>query len=78
MAAADPPFTAIAFPDEGAQKRFSSLFGKEWPVVTCGKTRRGAERIVVIQDTQLTLISWLSDTAGCNSGYLCDACVAPI
>jgi hypothetical protein len=40
---------AIAFPDEGAQKRFGSLF-HQYDVVTCGKKRVGKERIVMIQD----------------------------
>ncbi|KAG8467006.1 hypothetical protein KFE25_000322 [Diacronema lutheri] len=43
------PIEAIAFPDEGAQKRFGSLFA-EYDVVTCGKKRVGNERNVVIQD----------------------------
>jgi phosphoribosylpyrophosphate synthetase len=43
------PITAIAFPDEGAQKRFGNLFS-QWEVVTCGKKRVGSERFVVIQD----------------------------
>jgi len=52
MAKANPPFTAIAFPDEGAQKRFAQIFGEEWPVVTCGKQRIGETRHVVVQDGQ--------------------------
>lgn len=43
------PITAVAFPDEGAQKRFGNLFS-QWVVVTCGKKRVGSERFVVIQD----------------------------
>ena len=41
----------VAFPDDGAAKRFSSMFeplGLE--VITCGKTRDGEARAVVIQD----------------------------
>ncbi|EKX51906.1 hypothetical protein GUITHDRAFT_161462 [Guillardia theta CCMP2712] len=45
--------SCIAFPDEGACKRFSTLFSTEfpdWPVVTCGKIRDGDRRVVTIQD----------------------------
>lgn len=43
---------AIAFPDDGAAKRFSSLFeDMEMEVIVCGKTRgEGDTRTVVIQD----------------------------
>lgn len=43
----------LAFPDEGACKRFKGLFEPafpDWPVVTCGKVRDGEKRIVTIQD----------------------------
>jgi len=43
----------VAFPDEGASKRFSYLFKEEfpnWPIVICGKVRDGDKRIVSIQD----------------------------
>mmetsp|Transcript_26448 Transcript_26448/g.88622 ORF Transcript_26448/g.88622 Transcript_26448/m.88622 type:complete len:341 (-) Transcript_26448:344-1366(-) len=40
---------AIAFPDEGAQKRFGFQFG-EYDLITCGKQRVGDARIVTIQD----------------------------
>lgn len=43
----------IAFPDEGAQKRFGSLF-TEYAIVTCGKKRVGDQRTVVIQDGACT------------------------
>merc|ERR1719253_1898674 len=34
--------TAVAFPDEGAQKRFGSMFGDYGgPTITCGKKRIG-------------------------------------
>mmetsp|Transcript_28028 Transcript_28028/g.23521 ORF Transcript_28028/g.23521 Transcript_28028/m.23521 type:complete len:321 (-) Transcript_28028:75-1037(-) len=44
---------AIAFPDEGACKRFKGLFEPafpNWEIVTCGKVRDGEKRIVTIQD----------------------------
>ena len=41
----------IAFPDDGAAKRFSSMFqGLGYEIVTCGKTRDGDKRVVYIQD----------------------------
>jgi phosphoribosylpyrophosphate synthetase len=41
--------TAVAFPDEGAQKRFGKMFPR-YPTVLCGKTRVGETRQVVVQD----------------------------
>ena len=38
---------AIAFPDNGAYKRFGKLF-KNYPIVVCGKVRKGKERVVTI------------------------------
>jgi phosphoribosylpyrophosphate synthetase len=43
----------VAFPDEGACKRFSHIFVEafpDWPIVICGKVRDGEKRIVTIQD----------------------------
>eukprot|EP01041_Mallomonas_annulata_P005677 gene5677-11457_t len=41
----------IAFPDDGAAKRFGSMFqGLGFEIVTCGKTRDGDKRVVYIQD----------------------------
>ena len=40
----------VAFPDDGAAKRFGGMFASlGLHVVTCGKTRDGDERIVSIQ-----------------------------
>jgi len=48
---AQPKITAIAFPDEGAHKRYGPLFADcGLPMVTCGKTRVGEERRVVVHD----------------------------
>ena len=41
--------TCVAFPDEGAAKRFSYMFA-DYEIVTCGKVRIGEERKVSIQD----------------------------
>lgn len=40
---------AIAFPDEGAWKRFSRMF-KGYPLITAHKVRDGGERKVIIKD----------------------------
>jgi ribose-phosphate pyrophosphokinase len=41
----------IAFPDEGAAKRFGSMFkGLGVDIITCGKVRIGNDRIVTIKD----------------------------
>ena len=40
----------IAFPDDGAAKRFGAMFkGLGFEIVTCGKTRDGDKRVVYIQ-----------------------------
>jgi len=48
MDKAEPAITAVAFPDEGAQKRFGKEFPDK-PVVLCGKERVGDKREVVVQ-----------------------------
>ncbi len=40
---------AITFPDEGAWKRFHSMF-TEWPTVICFKIREGDKRIVKVKE----------------------------
>lgn len=46
-----PNINCIAFPDDGAAKRFAYMFSDGgYEVVTCGKTRIGDERKVSIQD----------------------------
>ena len=47
----DTKVDCIAFPDDGAAKRFGSMFkGLGFEIVTCGKTRDGEKRVVNIQD----------------------------
>jgi len=47
----DNKIDCIAFPDDGAAKRFGSMFkGLGFEIVTCGKTRDGDKRVVTIQD----------------------------
>uniref|UniRef100_A0A7S2VLX6 phosphoribosylformylglycinamidine cyclo-ligase n=1 Tax=Zooxanthella nutricula TaxID=1333877 RepID=A0A7S2VLX6_9DINO len=49
------PITAIAFPDDGAAKRFGSAFAsKGFPVVICGKVREGDKRLVRITEGSCT------------------------
>lgn len=41
----------VAFPDDGAAKRFSQFFKDQgYEIVTCGKVRDGDKRKIVIQD----------------------------
>ncbi|KAG5178318.1 phosphoribosyltransferase-like protein [Tribonema minus] len=41
----------IAFPDDGAAKRFAHMFaGEGFATVICGKVRNGDERVITIQD----------------------------
>lgn len=47
---------AIAFPDDGAAKRFGKSF-QDYPVIVCGKVRDGDERVVTIKD---------GDPSGCT------------
>ena len=45
------PTTCIVFPDDGAAKRYGSVFKKEgFEICVCGKVRDGDKRIVRIQD----------------------------
>jgi phosphoribosylpyrophosphate synthetase len=42
---------AIAFPDDGAHKRFGTLFaGTNYPIVICSKIRDGDKRITTINE----------------------------
>ena len=45
-----PPIDVIAFPDDGAGKRFGKMFNEYAPHVICGKHRVGDKRIVTIMD----------------------------
>lgn len=58
----------IAFPDEGATKRFGSFF-QEYPVITCTKVRSGNQRQVVLkdgiaQDRHIVIVDDLVQTGG--------------
>lgn len=41
---------AIAFPDEGALKRFGRFFEGAYPLILCSKVRQGDKRIVTIKE----------------------------
>jgi len=41
---------AIAFPDEGAWKRFGPQFGHKYPLIICTKVREGEKRIVKVKE----------------------------
>lgn len=45
----DEADTAVAFPDEGAQKRFGGMFPNRH-MILCHKIRRGDKRVVTIQE----------------------------
>ena len=40
---------AIAFPDDGAHKRFHAMF-EAYPTIVCHKIRNGKDRIVRVKD----------------------------
>lgn len=42
--------TTVAFPDDGAAKRFRHLFPSDFDFVICGKVRDGDDRVVTVQD----------------------------
>ncbi|KAL7558109.1 hypothetical protein ACA910_020057 [Epithemia clementina (nom. ined.)] len=51
QALASTKVNCVAFPDDGAAKRFGAFFENDMPVIVCGKTRgEGDTRRVVIQD----------------------------
>jgi hypothetical protein len=62
--------TAIAFPDDGAAKRFGHFFRRlGYDIIVCGKVRIGTKRIVTIQDGEPTgkrivIIDDLAQTGG--------------
>ena len=66
----------VAFPDEGAAERFGSMFkqglgtgSRGYDIITCGKTRDGAQRTVSIQqglaqDKHVLIVDDLVQTGG--------------
>lgn len=62
------PAPAIAFPDDGARKRFARMF-EDYPVVLCDKRRQQGQRRVVIQEGEpegksIVLVDDLIQTGG--------------
>ena len=47
---------SIAFPDDGAFKRFHAMFSS-FPTITCTKLREGDKRIVRVKDGNVTIHS---------------------
>ena len=47
---------SVAFPDEGAFKRFHSMFEKDFPLITCIKIREGGRRNVKIKEGRACLM----------------------
>ena len=47
---------SIAFPDDGAFKRFHAMFSS-FPTITCTKLREGDKRIVRVKDGNITIHS---------------------
>jgi hypothetical protein len=62
--------TAVAFPDDGAAKRFGHFFRRlGYDIIVCGKVRIGTKRIVTIQDgdptgRRVVIIDDLAQTGG--------------
>lgn len=61
---------AIAFPDEGAKKRFGGFFEKEgYPILYCSKVREGDKRVVRVaegdpKDKHVVIVDDLCNTGG--------------
>jgi phosphoribosylpyrophosphate synthetase len=62
--------TSVAFPDDGAAKRFGHFFRRlGYDIIVCGKVRVGTKRIVTIQDgdptgRRVVIIDDLAQTGG--------------
>ena len=56
----DTSDVSIAFPDDGAYKRFHLHFDKDYPIIVCNKVRDGDKRIVKVKEGRF-LFSVLSD-----------------
>jgi len=46
----DAEHISIAFPDDGAHKRFHMHFDADYPIIICNKVRDGDKRIVKIKE----------------------------
>eukprot|EP00041_Stephanoeca_diplocostata_P032769 m.1061051 g.1061051 ORF g.1061051 m.1061051 type:complete len:305 (+) comp24209_c0_seq122:380-1294(+) len=68
---AECEYDAIAFPDEGAKKRFGTFF-PGFDLIICGKVRQGDKRIVTIHvcNNPLTCVSVAAYTCFDRDGFL--------
>ena len=62
----DTDNVAIAFPDDGAHKRFSNYF-TEQPTIICFKIREGEKRIVKIKDGKARREKMAIKITGCKA-----------
>eukprot|EP00238_Polyblepharides_amylifera_P015585 CAMPEP_0196601472 /NCGR_PEP_ID=MMETSP1081-20130531/95926_1 /TAXON_ID=36882 /ORGANISM="Pyramimonas amylifera, Strain CCMP720" /LENGTH=169 /DNA_ID=CAMNT_0041927347 /DNA_START=630 /DNA_END=1139 /DNA_ORIENTATION=+ len=79
-------FNCIAFPDDGAAKRFTTFFtqeGQDFEIVICGKKREGETRKIVItdgepKDRNVIIVDDLVQTGGtlneCGKALLAAGC----
>jgi len=66
---------AVAFPDEGAKKRFGGFFEKEgYPVLFCSKVREGDKRVVRIAEGEPRGMHVFIVDDLCNTGGTVIAC----
>merc|ERR1712176_168434 len=66
---------AVAFPDEGAKKRFGGFFAKAgYPVLFCSKVREGDKRVVRIAEGDATGHHVFIVDDLCNTGGTVIAC----
>ena len=68
---------SIAFPDDGAFKRFHAMFSS-FPTITCTKLREGDKRIVRVKDGNITLHSLYLILFSRNISVLALLCISPL
>lgn len=61
-----PKGATIAFPDEGASKRFRKVIPSTVPVIICAKVRDGEKRIISITDR----MNWPKDDKACYDNVI--------
>ena len=68
---------SIAFPDDGAFKRFHAMFSS-FPTITCTKLREGDKRIVRVKDGNITIHSLYLMVFSRNISVLALLCISPL
>ena len=68
---------SIAFPDDGAFKRFHAMFSS-FPTITCTKLREGDKRIVRVKDGNITIHSLYLMVFSRNISVLALQCISPL